>query len=51
VKDDQQSLLKSYSKKFAKVLPNAKVLRWVQIENKLESVLAVEAARIVPLTK
>src|SRR5512141_3446925 len=51
VKDDQAALLKSYSKKFAKVLPSAKVLRWVQIENKLENVLAVQAARIVPLTK
>jgi hypothetical protein len=43
--------VKSYSKKFAKVLPPTKVLRWVQVENKLESVLAVEAARIVPLAK
>ena len=51
IKDDQQALIRSYSKKFSKVLPATKVLRWVQIENKLESVLAVEAARIVPLTK
>jgi hypothetical protein len=51
IKDDQQSLVKSYAKKFAKVLPSSKVLRWVQIENKLENVLAVQAARIVPLTK
>jgi hypothetical protein len=51
IKDDQLSLVKSYSKKFAKVLPPTKVLRWVQVENKLESVLAVEAARIVPLAK
>jgi len=51
IKDDQLSLVKSYSKKFAKVLPPTKVLRWVQVENKLETVLAVQAARIVPLTK
>jgi hypothetical protein len=51
IKDDQQSLVKSYAKKFAKVLPPTKVLRWVQVENKLENVLAVQAARIVPLTK
>jgi len=51
IKDDQQALVKSYAKKFAKVLPSTKVLRWVQIENKLENVLAVQAARIVPLTK
>ena len=51
MKDDQQALLKNYAKKFGKVLPAAKVLRWVQIENKLDAVLQVQAARIVPLTK
>jgi hypothetical protein len=51
LKDDRQSLLKSYAKKFGKVLPATKVLRWVQIENKLNAVLDAQAARIIPLTK
>ncbi|HEX7373991.1 MAG TPA: hypothetical protein VF277_03400 [Steroidobacteraceae bacterium] len=51
LKDNRQSLLKSYAKKVGKVLPAAKVLRWVQVENKLNTLLDVQAARIVPLTK
>lgn len=49
--EDRVELMKKYSKKLEKVLPNAKVLRWVQIENKLNAVTSVEAARIVPLAK
>jgi hypothetical protein len=48
---DKQSLLKSYAKKFGRVLPETKVLRFVQIENKLNTLMDVQAARIVPLTK
>jgi hypothetical protein len=51
LKEDRLSLLKSYSKKFGKALPAAKVLRWVQVENKLNTLLDVQAARIVPLAK
>jgi len=51
LKDERQALLKAYAKKFGKVLPATKVLRWVQIENKLDTLLDVQAARIIPLTK
>jgi hypothetical protein len=51
IQDDRISLMKKYAKKLEKVLPNNKVLRWVQIENKLNAVTAVEAARIVPLAR
>jgi hypothetical protein len=51
LKDDQQTTLKQFARKFAKVLPEAKVLRFVQIENKLNTLMDVQAARIVPLTK
>jgi Spy/CpxP family protein refolding chaperone len=51
LKDDQQTTLKQFARKFAKVLPEAKVLRLVQIENKLNAILDVQAARIVPLSQ
>ena len=51
IRKDRLALVESYAKKFGKVLPESKVLRWVQIENKLETLLDVQAARIVPLTK
>jgi hypothetical protein len=51
LEEDKQSLLKSYAKKFGRVLPETKVLRFVQIENKLNTLMDVQAARIVPLTK
>jgi hypothetical protein len=51
VREDRNDILKNYANRLGKKLPATKVLRWVQIENKLESVLAAQAARIVPLTK
>jgi len=50
VRDDRNALVKKYAKQFDKVLPTSKVLRWVQIENKLNAVLDVEAASIIPLS-
>jgi len=50
VRDDRSALLKSYAKKMEKALPASKVLRWVQVENKLNALLDFEAARIVPLS-
>lgn len=51
LRDDRLDLLKSYAKKLGKVLPASKVLRWVQIENKLNTLLDAQAARVIPLTK
>jgi hypothetical protein len=51
LKGDQQSLLKDYSKKFSSVLPKTKVLRFVQIENKLNALTDFQAARVVPLAQ
>jgi len=50
VRDDRNALVKQYAKKFEKALPATKVLRWVQVENKLNALLDFEAARIVPLS-
>lgn len=51
VADDRVALTKKYSKRLEKVLPNTKVLRWVQIENKMNALTSFEAARIVPLAQ
>jgi len=51
LEDDKLSLLKDYAKKFGKVLPQTKVARFVQIENKLNTLMDMQAARIVPLAK
>jgi hypothetical protein len=51
LKEDQQSLLKDYAKKFSSVLPKTKVLRFVQIENKLNALTDFQAARVVPLAQ
>lgn len=51
VREDRLALTKKYAKKMERVLPAAKVLQWVQIENKLTALLDVEAASIVPLSR
>jgi hypothetical protein len=50
VRDDRNALVKEYAKKMEKALPTTKVLRWVQVENKLNALLDYEAARLVPLS-
>jgi hypothetical protein len=51
VRKDRADLLKEYAKKLGKKLPATKVLRFVQIENKLTTLLDWEAAQVVPLSK
>jgi hypothetical protein len=51
LQDDQNRLMKDYAKRMARVLPQAKVLRFVQIENKLDAVLRLPAVRGVPLAQ
>jgi len=51
IEDDRADLLKKYVKKLDKVLPAQKVLRFVQIENKLNTLVAMQAARVIPLAK
>ena len=51
LQDDQNALMKNYAKRMARVLPQARVLRFVQIENKLDAVLRLPAVRGVPLAK
>lgn len=51
LEEDRTDLMKSYVKKLDKVLPKTKVLRFVQIENKLNTVLSLPAVRAVPLVQ
>lgn len=44
-------LRKAYLPKFREVLPETKVMRYYQIENKIEAALRYELATSIPLTK
>jgi len=49
--EDDIDLVEKYAKKLEHVLPATKVLRFAQIENKLNTVINLEAVRAVPLAK
>jgi hypothetical protein len=51
LEEERHDLVKTYVKKLDKVLPKTKVLRFVQIENKLNTVLSLPAVRAVPLAQ
>jgi hypothetical protein len=47
----RQKVRESYLKKFRKVLPEMKVARYYQIENKISAVVNFELAKQIPLVK
>lgn len=49
IEGDRQKLRQSYLPKFAKVLPYKKVMRYYQLENKINAVVMYEAAKQIPL--
>lgn len=51
IRDQRNDLIEKYAKKLGKVLPPKKVLRWVQVEHKLITLLDAQAALMIPLTK
>lgn len=51
IRDQRNDLVEKYAKKLGKVLPPKKVLRWVQVEHKLITLLDAQAALMIPLTK
>jgi hypothetical protein len=51
VREDRFDLMKDYAKRFGKKLPALKVLRWVQVENKLNSLVDWQAAQVIPLVQ
>ncbi len=49
--DEEEALMKSTVKKMDKVLPTTKVLRFVQVENKLNTLLRLPSVQGIPLAK
>ena len=51
VRRDRNDLVEEYAKKFQRKLPATKVLQWVQVENKLNTLLDLQAAAIIPIAR
>jgi hypothetical protein len=51
LQDDEVALTRKYAKQLEKVLPPAKVVRFVQIENKLDTLLKLKAVSNIPLAR
>jgi hypothetical protein len=51
IESEKVKLKKSYVKKFRKVLPDKKVTRYFQVENKLEAIIGFELADTIPLVR
>jgi Cu/Ag efflux protein CusF len=51
LQDDEEALIKGTVKKMDKVLPTTKVLRFVQVENKLNTLLRLPGIQGIPLAK
>ena len=51
IRRDRNELIEDYAKKFQRKLPATKVLQWVQVENKLNALLDVQAAAIIPIAQ
>ncbi|MBW1829169.1 MAG: hypothetical protein JRI74_07085 [Deltaproteobacteria bacterium] len=51
IQEDRLKLQRSYMPNFDKVLPTKKVVRYYQVENKLNAIIRYELARGIPLVK
>jgi len=51
LQSDEVALTRKYAKQFEKVLPSDKVLRFVQVENKVDTLLKLKTVANVPLAK
>jgi Spy/CpxP family protein refolding chaperone len=51
LQDDEVALTRKYAKQLEKVLPPAKVVRFVQIENKLDTLWKLKAVANIPLAQ
>lgn len=49
LRQSNENLLRKYTSKMGKVLPSVKVLRFAQIEHRLNTLLDLQASRVVPL--
>jgi len=51
LRDERNATMKKYAKEMGRDLPPTKVLQWVQIENKLNALLDVQAASVIPVAR
>jgi hypothetical protein len=51
IETERVTLMKSFLPKFRKVLPEKKVARYYQLENKIDAVVNYELAKLIPLVK
>ena len=51
LRDERNEIQKKYARQMGRDLPPTKVLQWVQIENKLNALLDVQAAAVVPISR
>jgi hypothetical protein len=51
LQDDEVALTRKYARQLEKVLPPAKVIRFVQIENKLDTLVQLRAVANIPLAQ
>ncbi len=51
IDDDKLKLRRQYVKRFQKVVPAKKVVRYYQIENKLDAIVSFDLARKLPLVE
>jgi hypothetical protein len=51
LKMDHAKLMASSVPQFRKILPDTKVARYFQIENKVDAILSYELAKVIPLVK
>lgn len=51
LRDQRNAIMKKYAKEMGRAMPPTKVLQWVQIENKLNALLDVQAASVIPVSR
>ena len=51
LRDDRNATMRKYAKKLERELPAVKVLQWVQVENKLNTLLDMQAAAVIPIAQ
>jgi len=51
LRDQRNDIMKKYAKEMGRALPPTKVLQWVQIENKLNTLLDMQAASVIPVSR
>jgi hypothetical protein len=51
LRDGRNATMRKYAKKLERELPAVKVLQWVQIENKLNTLLDMQAASVIPIAQ